>query len=176
MIIKLISAISATVDHQVGPSSPLQTHHIHRQLCSLPHAAASTTCPRCFVSLDILSTLCSIMQPDITEYDSSPSSSQLSSTAKRPAGLSSVSRSLSTSKTNVNVAVEERPYELESLYRDPPPSRPGHTPPWLVRASESFGRTNPRLYGWARKSWLYVKGPRPKVDLHRMSLTGGFHM
>jgi hypothetical protein len=119
--------------------------------------------------------LLSVMQPDITEDNSSPSSSQLSSTIKRPA-LSSGSRSLSTSKTNLNVTAEERPYELESLYREPPPLRSGHTPPWLVRASESFGRSNPRLYGWARKGWLYMRGPRPKVDMHRMLPTRYVHM
>lgn len=137
----------------------------------MPHAATSTSCSQPFVSLGS-SFIPSIMHPDITEDDPSPSSSQLSSTSKRRA----ISRSLSTSKTNVNVAVEERPYELESLYRATTPPRAGHTPPWLVRASESFGRSNPRLYGWTKKVCLYVRGPRPKVDLHRMSLARCIHM
>ncbi|KAF8973871.1 hypothetical protein BDZ97DRAFT_1777329, partial [Flammula alnicola] len=96
--------------------------------------------------------------PNSDHTPASSSSSRLSTSKSSPDGPS---RSLSKQ----NLVVTERPYELETLYGEPIHTRPRRVVTWLSRASRSFADRNPRAHAWVTKAVLYIRGPRPKVDL-----------
>jgi hypothetical protein len=62
---------------------------------------------------------------------------------------------------------------LNTLYGEP--TLPGlHRMTRFSRVSRSFANWNPRLHGWMTKAVLYVRGPRPKVDLAGTRITPCF--
>lgn len=92
---------------------------------------------------------------DVTSNNTASSSSSRLSISKP-----SSSNNPSNSKQNFL----ERSYELDSLYGEP--TLPGqHRMTRLSRVSRSFESWSPRAHEWVTKAVLYVRGPRPKVDL-----------
>lgn len=106
----------------------------------------------------------SIMDVATSNNASSSTSSRLS-ISKSP--------SLNNPSNSTQTFVEERPYELNSLYGEP--TLPGlHRMTRFSRVSRSLANWNPRLHEWMTKAVLYVRGPRPKVDLAGTSITPYF--
>lgn len=96
------------------------------------------------------------MESSSSSHNTAVSSSSRLSSSKLPSEQN-------VSKQNL---VLERPYELEALYGEttlPQTTRRS----WLSRTSRSFVNRNPRTGAWITKAALYVRGPRPKVDLPR---------
>lgn len=97
--------------------------------------------------------------PSADRNPSSSSSSRMSTHKSSPEG--STSRMISKQ----NVVVAEQPYELETLYGAPDLPYPTRMPAWATRTSRSFARRHPRTHAILSRATLYVRGPRPKVDL-----------
>ncbi|PPQ67072.1 hypothetical protein CVT25_005673 [Psilocybe cyanescens] len=95
------------------------------------------------------------MESSSSSHNTAVSSSSRLSSTKLPAEQN-------VSKQNL---VLERPYELEELYGEPilPQSTRRS---WLSRTSRAFVNRNPRTGAWITKAIVYLRGPRPKVDLH----------
>lgn len=96
----------------------------------------------------------------------------ISSSSRLSISKSSSPNNSSNSKQSF---VEERSYELNSLYAES--SFPGpHRMTRFSRISRSFANWNPRVHEWITKAALYVRGPRPKVDLVGTRVTPCFQM
>ncbi|KDR85343.1 hypothetical protein GALMADRAFT_132046 [Galerina marginata CBS 339.88] len=96
------------------------------------------------------------------------SSSNSNATAASSSSRLSATKTSSPPDRNISkqnlVTVEDRPYELETFYGEqvvPNTQRRS----WLSRTSHAFASRNPRAHAWAMKAVLYLRGPRPKVDL-----------
>jgi len=111
-------------------------------------------------SHDIIRPPCSFSPPltwDMENASGTPSSSRLPSTSHPPSG---------SSRAPSCKSVEGGAYELNALSSQALVSEPEKRT-WFSRAVLRFARQRPSLYNQCRKVILYIRGPRPKVDLPR---------
>lgn len=116
----------------------------------------------------------SLLYPSLDNFDPLTTTHMESSTSSHnntQAGSSrgstiNTSSDRSVPKDSKQILVSERSYELDTLYGEPIIPQPTRQS-WLTRTSRSFITRNPRTGAWITKVVLYVRGPRPKVDLPR---------
>lgn len=101
-----------------------------------------------------------IEDPNAPSSSSSSSSSQLSQSKKLSSPVFSESAKLD---------VPTPPLELPQLPTQPIFSIPN--PTWSSRVVRRVSSRHPRLYERLNKIYLYIRGPRPKVDLARVSFS-----